>query len=319
MGVLLSLGAAISFSVSVVLLRVGMRTRPYDDGMFMSLFVNVLTLGVAMLMITLPAWSTSGVAAYVLAGLLGSWLGRVTNLKAIRRIGAARSSAFLVAQTLAAALGGWLLLGESVQLVDGMGAILIVAGLGIIIRSRMVAESLVAEQGHGRGWLARLGTPTKGAGAVARATTWMTRAEGGFLYALAAPLFFGLSLVAGKWGLLRFPSPVTGAFLGTLSALAMVIVSSSSRGGFRWLVSGTFRNPSWWFAGAGVAISSALLLQFAAFFHSPAWVVSVVLGTQALWVLLFSLLFIRREEKIGIDLIAAMALVVTGVGIIGAD
>jgi drug/metabolite transporter (DMT)-like permease len=286
--------------------------------MFISLVVNVLTLGVAMLVISVPAWSASGVAAYVLAGLLGSWLGRVANFKAIRRIGAARSSAFLVAQPLAAALGGWLLLGESVQLVDGMSAILIVAGLGIIIRSRMVAESLVAEQGHGRGWLARLGTQTRAGGPVARAIAWMTRAEGGFFYALAAPLFFGLSLVAGKWGLLRLASPATGAFLGTLSALAIVIVSSSFRGKLRSLVSGTIHNPSWWFVGAGIALSSALLLQFAAFFRSPAWVVSVVLGTQALWVLLFSLLFIRREEKVGSDLIAAIALVVTGVSIIGA-
>ena len=81
MGIALGLSAAFFFGVSSMLARVGMRTSPRDDGLYMTIVVNVLVLGTIGVFVPKPDWSTTGVAALVAAGLVGMIAGRHSNLR----------------------------------------------------------------------------------------------------------------------------------------------------------------------------------------------------------------------------------------------
>ncbi len=128
MGILLGLTAGFCFSIASIFARFGMRFRRRDDGVFMSLLMNLLVLGGITLLVDLPTWNTEGVIALAVGGVVGTFGGRTSNLRAIRIIGPSRANAFLIAGPLVVAIGGWIVLGESVSLLSGFGGALVVTG-----------------------------------------------------------------------------------------------------------------------------------------------------------------------------------------------
>lgn len=292
MGILLGLSAALWFGVGSLLIRVGMRSSPRDDGLWMTIAVNVLLLGVIGLFVSKPDWSTAGVAALAAAGFVGVVGGRSSNLRAIRHLGPTRASVFLMGTPMVAALAGWIVLDESLGLVDALGGALVITGLYVLISARSTAAALPGAE-----------TPP-------------ARPMIGYVYATAAPTLFGLAFVIRKWGLESFDSPVLGAFIGSVAGLALLTLIDLGGRRLRERMRNNFIEINWWFVGAGVAISLALLSQFSAFSLVPAWVVGVLQGTQVLWVLLLGFLFLRQEERIDIAVVASVALVASGVTLI---
>lgn len=287
LGLSLGLAAGACFAAGSVLARVGQRHRHSDDGLLMSVAVNVLVLAVVALGADAPSWNPAGVAALIVGGILGSVLGRTASLRSVRLIGATRSSAFMTASPVAAAVAGWLLLDETVTLLDGGGGALVIGGLLALTLGRSQPDS------HDQPVGLR-----------------------GYLIAAAAPLSFGLGFVVKKWGLGHYPSAVHGALIGSAAALGVVIAIDSLRGRLSTRLHENFVQVPWWFVGAGVAMSGALLAQFAAFDHLPAWLVGAMQGTQALWALAFGWLFLRADEHIDRRVALSVALVAGGVALI---
>jgi drug/metabolite transporter (DMT)-like permease len=141
----------------------------------------------------------------------------------------------------------------------------------------------------------------------------------GYLFATAGACFFGMAFVMRKLGIILFPSATVGAFLGAVSALVVVAMLDSYRGriGRRWQEN--VRSVPWWFVAGGVLTSVALLLQFGAYFLLPAWTVSLLQGTQVLWTLLWSFLWLRQEEHLSMRLLWGILLVVAGVAIVAIE
>jgi drug/metabolite transporter (DMT)-like permease len=299
MGILLGLTAGFCFSVASILARFGMRFRSRDDGLFMSILMNLLVLGGLAMLVDLPIWNTEGVAALAVGGMLGTFGGRASNLRAIRIIGPSRANAFLTAGPLVAAIGGWIVLGESISLLSGFGGALVLTGLYMIVRSRTTAVAVNA------GNAASAPTPQP-----AHAPS------GGFAIAILAPILFGLAFVVRKWGLEFYPTAVGGAFIGAAAGMAMQLVSDTATGQLRRRMRENLNGIPWWFVGAGAFTSAALLAQFLAFEHLPAWVVSLLQGTQVLWTLLLAAVVLKREERIDSNLIVSIALVFLGVAVI---
>jgi drug/metabolite transporter (DMT)-like permease len=272
-----------------------MRHRPRDDGLFMTVLVNVLLLGAISVFVAKPPWSTKGVVAMVAAGVLGNMGGRLTNLRAIRYIGATRSSIFLTGTPMVAALAGWVALDETVNLVDAVGAVLVMAGLILPIKLRSTAAAV---GGH---------PPSRDR------SVWV-----GYLYAAAAPTLFGLAFVIRKWGLRSYDSAVLGAFIGAVAAYVAVVAIDTGSGRIRERIADNFFDIPWWFVAAGITSSFALLSQFAAFDFLPAWVVGILQGTQGLWTLLLAFIFLRREERIDLAVVTSVVVVAGGIALITA-
>ncbi|MDP9494337.1 MAG: DMT family transporter [Actinomycetota bacterium] len=295
-GVLFGLATGALFAAGSVLARVGQRHRPQDDGLLMTILVNVLVLGVISLTVAAPPWSTSGVIGLAVGGVLGSVMGRFANLRAVRLVGATRSSAFMTGSPLVAAVTGWLILGEGVELFDAVGGLVVIAGLLALVRARAAPTSVLD-------------------GVTAQADPRNRRL--GFIFAAAAPLFFGLGFVVKKWGLIRFDDGVVGALIGSLAALTVVVTLDLLAGRIGRRARENFRQIPWWFVGAGVAMSGALLTQFAAFSYLDAWLVGVIQGTQGIFALVLGWIFIREEERIDGWIAASVVLVALGVTLIG--
>lgn len=295
-GVAFGLATGALFATGSVLARIGQRHRPQDDGLIMTIFVNVVFLGSIALLLDPPQWSTSGVIGLAIGGVLGSLVGRFANLRAVRLVGPTRSSAFMTGTPLAAALAGWLLLGEEVGLLDGLGGLVVIAGLLALVRARSTPTAVL-----------------DGVPAPADART----ARRGFVFAAAAPLFFGLGFVVKKWGLIRYDDAVLGAFIGSVAALVVVLAIDASGRRIGRRIRENVGNIPWWFVGAGIAMSGALVTQFTALSHLEAWLVGVLQGTQGIWALVLSVLFIRKEERVDRWIVASVLLVAAGVTLIG--
>lgn len=302
MGLVFGLGSAALFGLGAICSRLGMRRRPHDDGLLMSLAINSLVIGAVLPLVRLAPWSWEGIVGFVVGGVLGTSLGRGASLKAVRRIGAARAQAFIVSAPLSAGVAGWVLLGERVSLGQGAGAALVLVGLAVMIRSRVAAESLVV-------------VPE---GSVPATDPREPRSEttAGLMYGVLSGVFFGLAFAVRKWATVHYPSAVAGAFLGAFASFVVVLVSMLIAGRGPAIVRDNLRSIPWWFVAAGVAMSGGLLLQFLAYLVLSAWLVSLLLGTLGMWTLLWSALFIREDERIGMDLVASIILVAVGVGVI---
>lgn len=287
MGILLGLSSAICFAGGAICFKIGQRTRSDDNGLFLSVFVNVVVLGMVAAILRWPSWSPSGFLGLVVGGLLGTVGGRSSNLKAIRSIGPSRANAFLAGNPVVAAIAGWFVLDERLGAQELLGGGLVVVGLVWLVRARATDR------------LATRPAPVTG-----------------YAWAMIAPLFFGAAFVVRKWALGLFPGAVIGAFIGAAAALTVISIGEArTRGGmFR-----RIRHPHWWYIGAGIATTLALLSQFTAFSYLPAWVVGILQGTQGIWTLAFGWLFLRQEERIDRRLVGAIILVAIGVVVIGLE
>lgn len=315
MGILIGLTSAALLGLTAVFIKIGMRRRSVDNGHFMSVLVNVLLLGILMLFISLPEWRWPGVAGFVVAGLMGPWLARGASFVSIRLLGPARQSAVLIAAPLFAAITGWFFLGEGMTSLQAAGGVVVSVGLLVLMRSRMDTETS-ARDPHAF----EVGSPSGvelviTRGARVRRTLRHDEFLRGSVAALAAAMLFGASFVVRKWSLFYFPSAVAGAFFGSVTAIIMITLGVGARGKMGRLIDDNVREIPWWFVGAGAASAIAVLLQFIAYGYLPAWIVGLLLGTQAVWAVLLARLFLRHEEPIGREVPASIALVLGGVGI----
>ncbi len=291
MGIFLGLIAAVCFAASSVLLRIGMRTSPRDDGLYMTIFVNVLALAAVGLFVDRPDWSTEGIIILAVAGLLGTVAGRHVSLRALRLVGATRTSVFVTGTPGAAAIAGWFVLDETLGLVDALGGLLVAIGLILLAASRSSAAPVRPGE--------------------AQASTFA-----GYAYAVATPIAFGLAFVVRKWGLRSYDSAVLGALIGALAAIVFLTAADAVRGNLKGRLVDNFVDVNWWFVAAGAAISMALITQFSAFSFVPAWVVGALQGTQAFWVSIMGYLFFRAEERIDRTVVISMLVVAAGVTLI---
>ncbi|MDH5422628.1 MAG: EamA family transporter, partial [Acidimicrobiia bacterium] len=78
---------ALFFAGGSILVRIGQRDRPDDDGVFMTVLVNVVVLFVATLFVEPPEWNQQGIVALIIGGIIGTVLGRTFLLRTVRLLG----------------------------------------------------------------------------------------------------------------------------------------------------------------------------------------------------------------------------------------
>ena len=249
----------------------------------MSVLMNVVLLGLAATLVEWPEWNTGAMIAFIVAGVIGTVGGRPA-LRGVRLIGPSRSNAFLTGAPVVAAIGGWIVLGETLTIIEMLGAAIVIGALLYLVNNR----SRGAEPGQGIPLLH-------------------------YVIAAGAPLFFGMAFVFRKWGLGWFDSAVVGAWIGSLSAYAVIVMIDAARGILPRRIRENFAGVSWWFVAAGLSTTAALLTQFFAFTFLEAWAVGTLQSTQGIWTIGLSLLFLKGDEKIDRPLVIAVLMVAFGV------
>ena len=285
MGIVFGLLTAVFFAAGAIFVKLGQRTEPDDDGVYTTLAVNAALLGVVATFAFKPPWNTAGFIALVAGGVVGSVFGRTLMLRGIRLIGPSRTSAFTTGTPVAAALGGWVALGETVTPLEALGGAIAVVGLLWLVRSRTPDAT---------------GTPPP---------IWH------YLIAAAAPLLFGLAFVFRKWGLERFDSALVAAFISATSAFVLLSIVAILRRDVGAHVR-RITNANRWFVFGGVATALAIMSQFLAFGSLDAWVVGLLVATQGIWTLGMSVVFMRGEEHIDHTVVGPIIVVASGVAVV---
>ena len=287
MGYVYGLISAFCFGAGAVLFRIGQRSLPDDDGHWLSNLVNATLFGGLALVVAWPTWNTAGFATLVVAGIVGTVLGRFSLLRGIRLIGATRGNTFQAATPLTAALVGWLVLAETMSALEAVGSALTVFGLVRIVRSRGDGSNGAADAGLG-----------------------------GYLVACGAPLFFGIAFVLRKWGLEQYPGSVSGAFIGSVAGIIVLSGWEAGQGRLGERIAAIPKAESRPFVAAGLITTGALLCQFLALERVEAWIVGILVGTSAIWTAVLAMFVLRDDERLTPSLMASIGVVFIGISVI---
>jgi drug/metabolite transporter (DMT)-like permease len=224
---------------------------------------------------------------FLVAGLVGTALGRLAVFTGVDRVGASINSAVISTRPLFASLLAVVFLGEVVTVATVLGIAILVAGLVLLALSR---------GGDLAGWQPRE-----------------------LLFPLAAAAAFGFGNVARKFGLDAFAEitvleAVALNEFGALIALAAYAVARNRRD-----VIAAPRATYVYFAGSGTLTAVALLSLFAALAVGRVVVVDPLTAIAPLFTTVFAAVFLRDLERVTRRVVIGAALIVAGVALIVGD
>jgi DME family drug/metabolite transporter len=278
---LLSLFTAICYGASAVFTRKGMSdSNPITGAVVTALIQVVVLLG---LLLTYPPVriDLAAIAFFVASGILASTLGRLLNFMSIERLGVPVSASIIGSSPLFSTLFAVIAIGESVAMTTALGTVFVVVGIALTSggnkpSSRLVGSTLVLP--------------------------------------VMSAAFYGASSVVRKVGLNILPDSVLGAFVGAASSLVsflLYIVTTNRVAEVR-----LSRNSVKYFVGSGFAMSAGWLTMFAALSTGSVSVVSALIGTNPLFSLALSIVFLREAEDINRRIAAGSFAIVAGAAII---
>lgn len=283
-GVGLALLAALALASMVVFVRVGTDRGQSEHALVVVLLVNVLVLVPTTVVTTRSPFDVTpgAVAAFTMAGLAGTMVGRALYFAGIERIGASRAGPIKGSMPLFATVFAVAVLGETLAPVHLLGIILIIAGVAYI------------------SWEIREG-PRSGDG-----LDWH-----GALLPLGAAFFFGTEPTFAKIGFSHGTPVLVGLTIKTVSAT----LGFTAYLWWRDAVPAPLdvdASDLRWYVLAGVANTVFLLAYYSALEVADVVLVVPIQQTSPLLVVVLSYLFLRRLERVTWPLLVAAGVIVSG-------
>jgi drug/metabolite transporter, DME family len=275
---IIALLAAISYALSFILSKRGMRYSTPVTITFVSLLLQTVVLFSIVLIVTgIPATSSFVFTIFVVAGVIQAVVRQLTYI-GIEKIGAARSGPIRASVPLWSAAIAVFFLGETMTWSIGLGTFLVVGGI-LLISWR--ASEIVADF---RPWYI--------------VAPLLAAILGGVVYPLRRyalqfsdePLYFGA--VVGVVGLFCIL-----VYLALPSTCEKLVWNRDSLG---------------YFIAGGAFESLGLLLVLYALSFGPVVMITPLTGTLPFWVVIGSKLFLRDVEKITPRIVIGALLVVCG-------
>ena len=220
---------------------------------------------------------------FVVAGLIGTAIGRIATFIGVHRVGASINSAGISTRPLFATLVALVWLGEPVGPLTGIGIVVLVVGLVLLGVSR--------------------GGDLEG---------WSTR---DLVYPLAAALAFALGNVIRRFGLTTTDvttlQAVTVNETASLVFLGAFVLATGRRDVFT-----APRETYRYFVGSGLLTAVALLALFEAFDRGPVAIVDPLAGTAPLFTTIFAASFLGDLERVTRRIVLGAVLIVVGAALI---
>ncbi|MBP2251223.1 drug/metabolite transporter (DMT)-like permease [Halarchaeum solikamskense] len=277
---------ALCLAVQSLAVRLGTKTHRVTDVVAAMFGVNLLVLVPVAGVVAYPDYrlTPGAVAAFAVAGLLGSLIARFCYFTGIARLGASRAEPLKALFPVFAAGVAVVALGESLTLAAGV-ALLVLGSAVVAFDSRATA-----------------------------ATASGSRLRAALAYPLAAALFLGIDPIFTKLGLATGTTPLVGLTVRVVAASLGYVAYVAWR---RWR-DGTAWRPraNRWLLAASVANTAYLGAYYAALGRAPVAVVTPLLGVSTLFVVAGAALFLQREERVTPRLGVAAVLVVAGAALV---
>ncbi len=314
-GEISALLSAVLFGLSNVFIRKGMASGIHapDNGLFLTNLINLMFFLIMMVVLVvlegMPPLLLGGIVAFIAAGLLTSYFGRNTYFIAVQYLGPSRASGFRVVTPFFTLVVSLFWLNESVSSIGILGMVVTVIGLYVLSQesTRTAAERQIPAD-----------ATLSGSSNSVQATVAIKprSATYGMSMSLISSIAYGAGHTFRKVGLLEIPSPTFGNLLGSAVGLAGTIATFGVRRELGAVIRGNLFPIHWWFVWASVVMSLAQLAIFAGIFHTKVAIASTLYATEPAFTLLFSWLFLNREEKIGRITVLAIGLTIVGVAMI---
>ncbi|MBI4492567.1 MAG: DMT family transporter [Chloroflexi bacterium] len=286
---LVALLSATVFGLATTITRRGLEHASVASGVLYSMLGGVLVLAPAGLLVAgVPAAPLSALVLLALSGLVGSLLGRLAVIAGVSRLGAATAGAIQGTYPLFAYALALLFLGESITPLRGVGAVLVVTGVAILMAWGRAQPARTARKGRGR-----------------RAVVFPLLA--GFLYAAADAIT--------RTALLEAPYPVFGAAVSYVCAFLAAAAGFAALPELRKQLVLT-RPAIGWFLLGGAAQGLGVLGLFTSLGLGEVVQVSPIIGSQPLFVLLWSVVLLRQVEVLRRSTVVGALVVVLGVVIL---
>ena len=289
-----------------------------------ALLINLVAANVVLFLALAVAWSRGAadldggaVAYFAMAGLLGPFAGRSLNFLAIQRVGATRTAALGMTESLFAVGLGWVVLGQTLGMLTGAGIGVLVIGMGLFINE--TGKTFAHAR---RGGSADLADPLDPAtrslqapdppGLPGQAPPPASRVAAGVFIGLASGLFFALAGIMRELGLEILPSAVLGASIGSFIALVVVVLNVARSYPLRSLLR-VDAGDALPLAVSGVLASAGMVCFLLALRLGGGLAVSTALkNLTPLCTFALSAAFIAHLERVTVRLGLLVALVVAG-------
>jgi len=279
---------ALCLAVQSLTVRLGTKTHRVTDVVAAMFGVNLLVLVPVAGVVAYPDYGLTpgAVAAFAVAGLLGSLIARFCYFTGIARLGASRAEPLKALFPVFAAGVAVVALDESLTLTLAAGvALLVLGGAVVAFDSRATA-----------------------------ATASGSRLRAALAYPLAAALFLGIDPIFTKLGLATGTTPLVGLTVRVVAASLGYVAYVAWR---RWRDGTAWRlRANRWLLAASVANTAYLGAYYAALGRAPVAVVTPLLGVSTLFVVAGAALFLQDEERVTPRLGVAAALVVAGAALV---
>jgi len=280
------------FAAAAVTSKRGLVGANTLGGLAISLPAGLLVLVGAVVIAPPSEITLSLLPMLVLAGVLGSGIGRLLMIAGLSRL---NSTVHMPVQTsthpLVSVLGAALILGEPVGALRVAGVLVIISGIWALTRG---------------GGL--LGVSDEVTSRLDESISIPGRMV--LLLPIGAGAIYGASDLTINIAMAGFPHPAFGATVGLFSACVVWGAAFGISGSLRSRV--RVGGGRWWFVLQGVLSAGAILCAYTALRTGEVSVVSPIIATQPVWVLVLSTLLLRDVERITGGAVVGSVLAVAG-------
>ncbi|MDU8941789.1 EamA family transporter [Ovoidimarina sediminis] len=300
LGALLALGSAAFFGLNNAAVR-----RGVVKGSVLQAMAITVPFGVPMFVLfaalmggfeAMWAWDVAPWTWMTLAGIVHFVFGRYGNYKATQLLGATLSTPIQQVSILVSLVLAFAFLGETVNLVNVIGILLVVVGPMVVMRRRKATTAA----GKAKGFEPQYG-PGLFWGAVCA-----------FGYG-TSPLFIALGI--GEGGI---ASSVGGLLVSYTAATLVVLVIVALSGGFAAL--GPFRRETaGWFLVSAASVGLSQFFRYVALAVAPVAVVVPIQRLSVVFRLIFNAMINREHEVFDRWVVATILISVVGAVALAAD
>ena len=299
--ILAALSAAFFFAVADIFLKRGLQfTSPTMAPLITAPFQWLLFTGFCLYTGAFAELKTAAVPWFMAAGFMNSVSFLSLFLLAIRRIGVARAAPLKGCSPIFTAVFAFVILGEKLAVPQYLGIALAVAGLFVITsedwgKGPRPAGNPAADRASGDAE-----PPAAGAGS----------AKVGSLMSILAGVALGIGAVLVKIGLAIMPSPLLAAWIGSSVAVLFFpfLALCFPMGERRRIRPGAFR----WLMPAGAMAGTAIYSLIFAIHLGEVSIVTTLYQTSPLMVLVLTMIFLRRLERVTLRVVLGAFLTVGG-------
>lgn len=289
MGPLFALLAALLQAAYNLAVRKGVKTMDTGTGWVITMVVGAVA-SLASLLLPLPGRgaaiiSWKAVAWFVMAGVFNTLVGRWVYFRAVKLLGPSRASSWKNATPFYTLILGFFILGERPTwwAVAGIAAVM----AGLVLLSREQSQNVTEGQACGTVRMA-------------------------LLLGVFSGLAFSAAMICRKAGVALWPDAAVGNAIGMVAAMLIYLPFAMAQGELR-NVTRAPREGVWAMVLAGLFATMATVSTFLALRVAMAATTQVLTASEPLFTMLLSSLFMQRQERLNLGLLASAVVICVGV------